>query len=86
MLKCKTTMALSMDLNERITEAVHKELKERDWTQRQLAKQMSITESELSSVLSGRRSWTLRLIEAFHIATGCQVIIKGALVTTEHHD
>jgi len=67
-----------MDFNQKITTMIHDEvLDKKGWTQRKLAAEMGVTESEMSLLLSGKRNWTLRLVSAFVKATGIHINIEG---------
>jgi antitoxin component HigA of HigAB toxin-antitoxin module len=47
----------------------------RGWSQRILAKEMKLDETEVSALLNRKRPWSLRSIEAFKRATGIIVEI-----------
>ncbi len=64
-----------VDKNLDICEQVYALLRERGWTQKELAKAMGKSESEISKWLSGTHNLTLRSIAKLEAALGADIIL-----------
>ena len=65
-----------LQLNKELTSVVKRLMRERCWTQRYLADRMGVAESELSSLLCGRRQWTIKWVLRLNSVAGKPVEIK----------
>ena len=58
-----------------VSARVHMLLKERGWTQRELARRMEVPESNVSRILEGRHSLTLKTLAKLDMAFGQPILI-----------
>jgi transcriptional regulator with XRE-family HTH domain len=66
------TKAKTKLIDNELTKKAYLAMESLGWSQRYLAKRMGVWECDLSSLLSGRRHWTLSLLCKFKDATNLQ--------------
>ena len=66
---------MATEIDERVIELAKREMDKRGWTQRQLATEIGLTDSEISLLLNRKRPWSLNLIVKFSQVAGIEIPI-----------
>lgn len=66
---------MASEVDERLIELANQQMSYHSWSQKLLGEKMGISESEISLLLSRKRPWSLKLIQAFSKATDLVVCI-----------
>lgn len=66
---------MACEVDERLIELAKQQMAYHKWSQKKLAEEMDIDESEISLLLTRKRRWSLNTIQSFSKATGLVVCI-----------